>query len=186
MKLIDLTGKRFGKLTVISRQGTNKHKKVLWLCKCDCGKETLVCGSSLRSRLTLSCGCYGKQSRKNSITTHNKTHTRLFRVWQNIKRRCYAKTNPDYKYYGACGVKVCDEWLNSFQAFYDWAMQNGYNESAPKGQCTLDRIDTNGNYEPSNCRWVSMKVQNLNRKANVILEYNGKKQIAKINEKLKF
>ena len=113
------------------------------------------------------------------MSIHHMTNTRLFNVWQNIKRRCYTKTNPSYKYYGACGVQICDEWRYSFQKFYDWAIKNGYDENAPKGQCTLDRIDTNGNYEPNNCRWVSMKVQNLNRKANVVLEYNGKKQTLK-------
>lgn len=113
------------------------------------------------------------------MSIHHMTNTRLFNVWQNIKRRCYTKTNPSYKYYGACGVKICDEWRYSFQKFYDWAIKNGYDENAPKGQCTLDRIDTKGNYEPSNCRWVSMKEQNLNRKANKIIEYNGKNQTLK-------
>ena len=104
---------------------------------------------------------------------HDKTGTRLYNVWNNIKRRCYTETNPCYKYYGGCGVKMCEEWRLSFSAFYDWSMKNGYDENAKQGDCTLDRIDNNGNYEPSNCRWVSMKVQNLNRKANRVIEYNG-------------
>lgn len=105
---------------------------------------------------------------------HNMTDTRLYNVWNNIKRRCYTKTNPSYKYYGGCGVEMCEEWHKSFLAFYEWSIKNGYDENAPKGKCTIDRIDVNGNYEPSNCRWVSMKEQNLNRKANRIIEYNGK------------
>lgn len=107
---------------------------------------------------------------------HDKTGTRLYNVWNNIKRRCYTKTNPYYKYYGGCGVKMCDEWRVSFSSFYDWSMGNGYDKDAKQGDCTLDRIDANGNYCPENCRWVSMKEQNFNRKANLILEYQGKKQ----------
>ena len=175
-KLIDLSNKRFGKLVVIKRVGTGNHKRPLWLCKCDCGKEKLVNGQSLRDGGALSCGCYGRERRIKGHTKHSKTDTRLFNVWQNIKRRCYTKTNPSYKYYGACGVKVCKEWRESFEAFYTWAIANGYDENAPKGVCTLDRVDIYGNYEPNNCRWVSMKAQNFNRKANVILEYNSKKQ----------
>lgn len=105
---------------------------------------------------------------------HNLTNTRLYNVWQNIKRRCYTKTNPSYKYYGGCGVAMCDEWHKSFRLFYEWSMANGYNENAPKWTCTIDRIDVNGNYEPSNCRWITMKQQTLNRRANRIIEYNGK------------
>lgn len=93
------------------------------------------------------------------MSIHHMTNTRLFNVWQNVKRRCYTKTNPSYKYYGACGIKVCKEWRENFISFYTWAMANGYDENAPKGVCTLDRIDINGDYEPNNCRWVSMKVQ---------------------------
>ena len=104
---------------------------------------------------------------------HSKTNTRLYNVWNNIKRRCYTKTNPSYKYYGGCGIGMCEEWRKSFSAFYEWSVKNGYNENAPKGECTIDRIDVNGDYQPSNCRWVSMKTQNLNRKANRIIEYNG-------------
>jgi hypothetical protein len=110
---------------------------------------------------------------------HNMTDTRLYNVWNNIKRRCYTKTNPSYKYYGGCGVKMCEEWRKSFKSFYEWALNNGYNENAPKGECTIDRIDCKGNYEPSNCRWVSMKEQNLNRSANKIIEYNGIKRTLK-------
>lgn len=107
------------------------------------------------------------------MSIHHMTNTRLFNVWQNIKRRCYTKTNPSYKYYGACGIKVCKEWKENFMSFYIWAISNGYDENAPKGICTLDRINVNGDYEPNNCRWVSMKVQNLNRKANRIIDYRN-------------
>ena len=161
-RLIDLSGKRFGKLMVIERVGTDRNHRPTWKCICDCGTEKVIDGSSLRSGMTVSCGCYGKEQRLKSHITHRKTNTRLFNVWQNIKRRCYTKTNPSYKYYGERGISVCDEWLNSFDAFREWAYANGYDETAQKGKCTIDRIDVNGNYEPSNCRWVSMAEQNKN------------------------
>ena len=172
-KLIDLSQKRFGKLVAIKRVGRDQNKRPLWLCRCDCGTEKVINGSSLRNGDTVSCGCYGREQRIKGHTKHSKTNTRLFNVWQNIKRRCYTKSNPSYKYYGALGVTVCDEWLKDFEAFRDWAYSNGYDESAPKGECTIDRINPFGNYEPDNCRWVSMKVQNLNRKANRIIKYGN-------------
>jgi hypothetical protein len=161
-KLIDLTGKTFGRLIVIERVGIDQNKRPLWMCRCKCGNEKIINGSSLRNGDTVSCGCYGKEQREKSHTTHKKTNTRLFNVWQNIKRRCYTKTNPSYKYYGGRGIGVCQEWMNGFQSFCDWAYKNGYDDKAPKGICTIDRIDVNGDYEPENCRWVSMAVQNRN------------------------
>lgn len=88
------------------------------------------------------------------MSIHHMTNTRLFNVWQNIKRRCYTKTNPSYKYYGDCGIKMCKEWRENFISFYTWAMANGYDENAPKGVCTLDRININGDYEPNRKRAV--------------------------------
>jgi hypothetical protein len=165
-QLIDLSNKRFGNLVVIKRVGTDQNKRPLWLCKCDCGVEKVINGSSLRNGDTVSCGCYGKKQRIKGKTKHSRTNTRLFNVWQNIKRRCYTKSNPSYKYYGALGVTVCDEWIKDFEAFRVWAYSNGYDENAPKGECTIDRINPFGNYEPNNCRWVSMAVQNKNTRRN--------------------
>ena len=88
---------------------------------------------------------------------------RLYCVFSNMKQRCFNKNCPDYKHYGGRGITICDEWRYDFAAFYDWAIDNGYDENAKFGECTIDRIDVNGNYEPSNCRWVSMTVQNWNR-----------------------
>lgn len=161
-QLIDLSNKRFGNLVVIKRVGTDQNKRPLWLCKCDCGKEKNINGSSLRNGDTVSCGCYGRKQRIKGKTKHNKTNTRLFNVWQNMKRRCYTKSNKSYKYYGALGVTICDEWLKDFESFRTWAYNNGYDENAPKGQCTIDRINPFGNYEPNNCRWVPMAVQSKN------------------------
>lgn len=179
----DLTGKVFGMLTVIEQAEDwickdGVHRAV-WKCRCSCENQTIinVAQISLKSGLTVSCGCFGKEKRRKALTKHDKTNTRLFRVWNNIKRRCYTKTDPSYKYYGERGIKICDDWLSSFQSFYDWAYANGYDENAKKGQCTIDRINVNGDYEPSNCRWVSMKEQNKNKRNSVY----GKEIEAKAN-----
>lgn len=173
----DLTGKKFNRLTVIERAGSNKNKQALWLCKCDCGNEVKVISADLKSGHTKSCGClhiqriiqYNKQTK----STHNMTNTRLYKIWYTMKQRCYYTKHKSYNNYGAKGIRICQEWINDFQSFYDWAIKNGYDENAKYGKCTLDRIDVNGNYEPDNCRWVDMKVQTRNRTNNHLLTYNG-------------
>lgn len=102
-------------------------------------------------------------------------HRRLYGVWDGMKRRCYDKKHDHFKAYGGRGIKVCDEWKSNFKTFAEWALENGYDETAPYGECTLDRIDVNGNYEPSNCRFVSLKEQNRNRRDNKYVEVNGRK-----------
>lgn len=102
---------------------------------------------------------------------HGKHNTRLYRIWGNMKGRCYCKSRREYKNYGGRGIKVCDEWQQDFQAFYDWAMSHGYTDTL-----TLDRIDVNGNYEPSNCRWITNKEQQNNRQYNKLISYNGRTQ----------
>lgn len=102
---------------------------------------------------------------------HGLCKTRLYRIWGNAKSRCNDKKNPLFKYYGANGIGMCEEWSEKFQAFYDWAIANGY-----RNNLTLDRINTNGNYCPENCRWVDMKAQARNRKSNRIIEFRGEKK----------
>lgn len=170
-KIIDLTGNRYGRLTVIKMAYRNENRKYYWLCKCDCGNEKTVAGYSLKCGDTQSCGCLGKEHRTKSLIKHNMTHTKLYRVWGNMKARCYIKSSSRYYRYGARGITVCDEWKNSFDAFQEWAMKNGYKEDL-----TIDRIDVNGNYEPSNCRWATVKEQMNNYSRNHFLEYNGKNQ----------
>lgn len=109
-----------------------------------------------------------RMAREFKFTKHGKTKTRLYRIWFNMRCRCHKKDFVDYPRYGGRGIAVCDEWLNSFPPFYEWAMANGYREDL-----TLDRIDNDGNYEPSNCRWVDTKVQNNNTRRNHYITYNG-------------
>ena len=166
-KLIDMTGRRYGKLTVIAR-GNNKGKRVKWICKCDCGKILEIDGTLLRIRQR-SCGCARKENIK-----HGMTNSRLYSVWSNMRSRCTNPNNKKYPAYGGRGITVCEEW-QSFEPFMEWALANGYDEKAPRGQCTLDRIDFNGNYCPENCRWATNKTQCNNTRQNRILEHNGER-----------
>lgn len=107
---------------------------------------------------------------------HGKTNTRLFVVWSDMKARCFNAKNKNYKNYCGRGITICDEWVKDFKTFYDWAIANGYDENAPRGKCTLDRINVNGNYCPENCRWTDSKIQSNNRRNNCFLVCNGVKK----------
>lgn len=158
----DLTGRRFGRLIVIKRISP-VGCKVRWLCRCDCGAEKDIAAYELTSGKTKSCGCLQREARHLRKNPDGKG-TRLYGVWKGIKSRCYTKSNSGYKHYGARGIKMCDEWRDNYQTFHDWAFANGYDPDAPYGQCTIDRIDVNGDYEPSNCRWVDAATQIANRR----------------------
>jgi hypothetical protein len=170
---LDLKGKQFGRLTVLEYSHTNKHGQSMWKCRCACGSERIVTGSHLKSGHSISCGCYNAEAAKDRRKTHGKRKTRLYRIWLNMKARCTIESVSQFKNYGGRGITVCEEWANSFQAFYDWAMSNGYDENAPRGKCTIDRIDVNGNYEPSNCRWVSIQAQQFNKSTSKTVTLNG-------------
>lgn len=164
-------GIKYNNWTVLEKAESNKHGNPKWLCMCDCGKIRKLYLSDIKNGHSKSCGCYRREFLKNQNVKHGMSHFKIYRVWRSMKSRCYTKTQTMYKYYGARGIKVCDEWLdeeNGFINFYNWAMQNGYSENL-----TIDRIDVNGNYEPSNCRWITMKEQANNTRRNVYITYNN-------------
>lgn len=167
-KYIDLKGQKFGKLTVIERTYNSKHKAAQWRCKCECGNEVIVSSNNLRTGHTKSCGCSRKETNskrfKEIYTKHGQADTRLYVVWSGIKKRIHNENDSHYQYYGGRGITICEEWDNDFACFYKWAMENGYNPNAPYGECTIDRINPNGNYEPNNCRWVNLNVQAKNKR----------------------
>ncbi len=168
----DLSGNKYGRAEVIRPYGKNKYGKTVFLCKCDCGKMFTTLGNSLQSGRTKSCGClFLEKSNEKvmSLAKHNKSNTRLYNIWHTMKQRCYYEKHKSFNIYGGRGIRMCQEWRNNFQAFYDWAISNGYAEDL-----TIDRVDINGDYEPSNCRWVTMKEQSNNKRNNHLIEYNGK------------
>lgn len=185
-KIVDLTRQRFGRLIVIEKAGHSKGNRLQWLCKCDCGNFKITTSSDLKSGKVRSCGCLRKEttskmakSRSKSRIKHNKSNTRIYRIWSTMKQRCYNSKCFSYKWYGKKGIKICDEWKNNFIFFYNWAIDNGYKENL-----SIDRIDVNGNYEPSNCRWVDNIIQQNNKTNNKIIIYKNKKytmsQLSKI------
>ena len=163
----DITGIKYGKLTVVKPIGKNKENRVLWLAICDCGNETKAYKNQLDSKARTHCGCESK----NGIAqkTHGFRYHPLYSVWSSMIRRCESTSDKNYRHYGGRGIKVCERWRGSPDLFFsDMGIR-------PKG-ASIDRIDTNGNYEPNNCRWATSKQQARNKRNTVFIEYGGEKK----------
>ena len=171
-RLADLTGQRYGRLTVVERSG-DIGGKTAWLCICDCGNKKRITATNLKQGITKSCGCYQNEVRivnGHSNAKHGGYGTRLYRIYRGMWQRCYDENVKHYQRYGARGITICDEWLGTdgFAMFRDWAYSHGYNETL-----SIDRKDNNKSYSPDNCRWATNKEQMNNRRCNVYLSLNG-------------
>lgn len=167
----DITGTTFGRLFVIE-QTSNMGEKTMYLCKCSCGNTTIVNRGNLVSGATTSCECYRKEKTSKLNRIHGEHGTRLYRCWRNMIDRCTNKNNKEYKNYGGRDIFVCEQWLLSFESFYQWATSNGYSE-----ELTIERIDVNGNYCPENCTWIELNKQAKNRTNNHRITFDGETMI---------
>lgn len=161
-------GEKYNRLTVVEFLPDYKARFI-----CECGNEVIALKSRVKTGETKSCGCYKRDIQRERMiqrnTTHGKGRTRLYRIWYGMNRRCSNPKFKQFKDYGGRGIKVCGEWRRDFMAFYDWAMANGYDEAL-----TLDRIDNDGNYTPSNCRWITRLEQMQNTRSARMISFNGK------------
>lgn len=172
-KFKDLTGQRFGRLVAISAEKDADGRRYIWYCKCDCGNYIKAQSASLTTGVKQSCGCLRKEQLSERNKVHGHADERLYGVWKGMKSRCYNPHHRSYPKYGGRGISVCDEWRNDYMRFREWAYANGYKEDADTQQCSLDRIDVNGNYEPSNCRWADAFTQANNSRRNLHYTFNG-------------
>ena len=172
----DLTGMVFGRLTVLREAEKKKPGVYLWECECSCENHThvIVEGSNLKNGNTKSCGCLHREAvvaRNKAGRNHEEKYDRLYRIWKAMQHRCYSENDEHYHHYGGKGIVICDEWLSDFDNFVNWSINNGYNDTL-----TIDRVDSNKNYCPENCRWITQKEQTNNTSRNKYLEYKGRKQ----------
>ena len=172
MRSVDLTGQKFGRLTVV-RFDHKENGRKYYLCQCDCGNFKIVSNHSLKSGNTKSCGCLHKEiliQRNKDNRIHHPENERLLRIWRAMLHRCYKETDEHYDHYGGRGIKVCDDW-HDFETFQKWALANGYADNL-----TIDRLDGNKDYCPENCSWATMTVQNNHKSDTKWLTYKGKTQ----------
>lgn len=150
------------------KRDTSSKRTYFWVCKCDCGKEKIVRSYDLRDGKVKSCGCLHAEKVKTNTKTHGKSNTLIYEIWCSMKARCYRTTWKDFLNYGGRGITMCDSWRNDFMSFYEWSMSNGYEEGL-----SIDRINNDGNYEPSNCRWVTQTRQARNKSTNRLITIDG-------------
>ena len=169
----NLAGQKFGRWLVLSRYEKKLGDNIYYLCRCECGTIKVVRASSLKDGSSKSCGCLKAETTAKQSLKHGYSHHPLYHVLSDMIYRCYNKNSSEYHRYGARGIKVCSQWLNNREAFVDWALSNGY-----KRGLTIDRIDNNGNYEPSNCRFVTIRDNTNNRRNTVKTVLFGKEMSA--------
>lgn len=172
----DLTGQKFGRLTVLREAGHPRSGIYLWECVCDCEAHTHIIleGGKLKSGNTKSCGCLNREKiikRNKENALYHPKNQKIFGRWVGMKDRCYNPNHKKFQYYGGKGIRICDEWLNNYSAFEDWSLNNGFSD-----ELTIDRIDSDKDYSPDNCRWVTWEVQHNNTSRNKYLTYKGRTQ----------
>ena len=174
MVIKDMTGKKIGRLTVVAYSHIGAGGKAYWECKCECGNTCVISGDKLRRGHTKSCGCLQRKMRKEgNHKTHGMSNTRIYRIWANMNERCSNPNSDMYYNYGGRGITVCEDWKKP-ENFISWANKTGY-----KDGLSIERIDVNGNYQPSNCKWITPKEQSLNQRRSHFLTAFGKTQTIK-------
>lgn len=170
----DITGQRFGRLTVIEPSHKDARGEWHWRCLCDCGNECVATGNKLRTGHTKSCGCFQQESRGKARITHHMADSRLYVIWLNMRARCKNKNNTSYYRYGGRGISICAEWDKDFAGFMRWAIASGYRDGL-----SIERIDIDDGYKPENCKWIKKKQQYLNRSDSHLITAFGKTQTIK-------